>query len=204
MYSTMLLAFSVGVDRRVPPLAPAVPDVSSVADQIAALAPFVRVVAAAILAVGRDHPDVDDATSETLRRAVECSGRIRDGEPVRPWLVGIARHVALDARRVRSRTIRWIEREPADAQESAIDRVATTRVDPFEQLAQARRDARVRKALETLAEGPRRALTLYHLDGLPYDEIGARLGVPMGTVATWISRGRKELAGKLSEEGGVA
>jgi RNA polymerase sigma-70 factor (ECF subfamily) len=201
----MLLAFSTGVDRPVPtPRLPA-PVTSASADalaELASLAPLVRVVVAAILAVGRDHADVEDAASETMRRAVEGRARLRAGEPVRPWLVGIARHVALDARRVRGRTARRIVQEPAGEEASLVDRAPTPRPDPFQQLAQARQDARVRTALETLPEGPRRALTLFHLEDVGYDEIAARLGVPMGTVATWISRGRKQLASELALEGG--
>ena len=195
----MLLVFSASMSLPVP--APGAPPALAEGD-VAALLPAVRAVIAAVLAVGREHPDVEDATSETMRRAVEGRGRVRDGDPVRPWLLGIARHVALDARRTRGRTVRRTPPEPrASGDESLLDRIPTHRPDPFEQVAQARRDARVRDALTRLPEGSRRALTLFHLEGLGYEEIGVRLGVPGGTVATWISRGRRALAGELADEG---
>src|SRR5208283_4596126 len=62
-----------------------------------ALRSDVLAVVAAVLAVGREHPDAQDAGSETMRRAVEGTARLHDGAAVRPWLIGIARHVALDA-----------------------------------------------------------------------------------------------------------
>jgi RNA polymerase sigma factor (sigma-70 family) len=163
----------------------------------------VRAVIAAVLAVGRDHADVDDGVNETMRRAVEGALRLRPDEPVRPWLLGIARHVALDARRARSRTLRREARSLDGDDERPLDRVASPRPDPFELFAQAERDARVREALEGLSESSRRALSLYHLEGLRYEEIGQRLGVPMGTVATWIARGRKALIGELERQGAV-
>ena len=157
-------------------------------------------VVAAVLAVGREHPDAQDAASEAMRRAVEGTARLHDGAAVRPWLLGIARHVALDARRARGRTARRTAPDHGDGS-AALNHVPAPRADPLEQLADARRAARVRDALATLPEGPRRALTLFHLEGLAYEEITQRLGVPMGTVATWILRGRRALQGKLEDEG---
>jgi RNA polymerase sigma-70 factor (ECF subfamily) len=166
----------------------------------AALLPDVRAVVAAVLGVGRSHPDADDAANEAMRRALEGRGRLQAGLPVRPWLLGIARHVALDARRSRGRTAARTAPDHTDGS-AAVDHVAATRPNPFELLAEARRAAKVRDALATLPEGPRQALTLFHLEGLGYDEITRRLGVPMGTVATWVSRGRKALLGELAAGG---
>jgi RNA polymerase sigma factor (sigma-70 family) len=163
--------------------------------------PTLRAVIAAVLAVGRDHADVADGVGETTRRAVEGASRLRAEEPVRPWLVGIARHVALDARRARGRALRRADRTEAGTPENPLDMIASQRPDPFEALARAESDARVREALEALPDHSRKALTLFHLDGLRYEEIGERLGVPMGTVATWIARGRKALQGELERKG---
>ena len=54
--------------------------------------------------------------------------------------------------------------------------------------------------MATLPEGPRKALELFHLDGLGYQQIAERLGVPLGTVATWVTRGRRALAEALEAE----
>jgi len=169
----------------------------------AALLPDVLAVVAAVLGVGRDHPDAQDAASETMRRAVEGHERLRAGDPLRPWLMGIGRHVAKDARRARGRTVRRLAAEAPTEGPTLLDQVPTGRPGPFEQLAQARTAERVRQALTTLPEGPRQALTLFHLEGLGYDEITRRLGVPMGTVATWVSRGRKALLSELAAEGAL-
>ena len=59
-------------------------------------------------------------------------------------------------------------------------------------------------AMAALLPDHRRAMEMFHVDGLPYREIAAKLGVPMGTVCTWISRGRRSIADALGDEGKFA
>src|ERR1700728_3387410 len=84
-----------------PPANRVVIDSSTVQGAVAELRPFVRAIVASLLRENRDHPDVDDCTNETVRRAIEGQSRLRAGDPVRPWVTGIAKHVALDALRRR-------------------------------------------------------------------------------------------------------
>ena len=168
------------------------------ARETAALRPLVRAVVASIVRERVDHPDVEDCTNETLRRALEGHERLREGEAVRPWVVGIARHVALDAlrarKRARARDAGGGTDEEGDVLAPLVERLPDPADDPFERVAKARRDATVRTAIEALPEGQRKALTMFHLEGLGYQEIAVRLDVPLGTVATWVMRGRKAVA----------
>jgi RNA polymerase sigma-70 factor (ECF subfamily) len=54
-------------------------------------------------------------------------------------------------------------------------------------------------ALRTLPADQRRAIVLHHLVDLPVGEVAAELGVPAGTVKSWLHRGRVALAAYLSE-----
>jgi RNA polymerase sigma-70 factor (ECF subfamily) len=174
-------------------------DERAFAAQTAELRPHVRAVVAAVLGVGRDHPDVDDCAHEALRRALEGRDRLRDGEPVRPWVTGIARHVALDALRARKRQRERIAptREGDDGPIDPLDRVADTGPSAFDRLSDARRLDQVARALSALPDGQRKALTMFHMEGLQYQQIAARLGVPLGTVATWVMRARKSVAASV-------
>ncbi len=172
-------------------------DERAFAEATAELRPHVRAVVAAVLGVGRDHPDVDDCAHEALRRALEGRDRLRPGEPVRPWVTGIARHVALDALRSRKRQrdrIASVREGEEGGAADPLDRVADASPDAFERLADARRRDAVARAMNALPDGQRRALTMFHMEGLQYQEIAARLGVPLGTVATWVMRARKSVA----------
>jgi RNA polymerase sigma-70 factor (ECF subfamily) len=157
---------------------------------------LVRAVVASVLREPLDHPDVEDCTHETLRRALEDPAK-----GSRPIVIGIARHVALDALRARKRARDRRGDEGGEPSERAplVERVPDTADDPFERVAKARRGEAVRAAVASLPDGQRHALTLFHFEGLGYVEIAARLGVPLGTVATWVLRGRKAVAEAVAE-----
>jgi RNA polymerase sigma factor (sigma-70 family) len=177
----------------------------AISHEATALSLVVRAVVAAVLREKPSHPDVDDATHETLRRAFEGRSRLREGEPFRPWVVGIARHVALDVLRQRRRALR---EEPVDGPDSdAGTRTLASLVDPAptpdDHAALRQRAERVDKALATLSDEQQAAMRMFHVEGIGYQVIAARLRVPLGTVATWLSRGRRAVADALGETEGV-
>jgi RNA polymerase sigma-70 factor (ECF subfamily) len=60
-------------------------------------------------------------------------------------------------------------------------------------------------ALRRLPERHRRVIVLHHIADVPVAEIAEDLGVPKGTVVSWLHRGRAQLAVHLSDPGpGVA
>jgi len=180
----------------------AAPETPSRSREVAELRPVVRAVVSCVLKESLDHADVEDCTSEAMRRALEAKSADVRG-PVRPYVLGIARHVALDTLRARQKQRQRSVNVPEDAP-SSTNLVMERLIDPSagadEQIEVAERAARVRRVLATLPEGPRKALSLFHLEGLSYQEIGARLEVPLGTVATWVTRGRKAMADALDAE----
>ncbi len=171
-------------------------------DEAVALRPVVRAVIACVLGESKDHPDVEDCTHETLRRALEGRGSFREGQALRPWVLGIARHVAIDARRRRRRE-RSMDAPASsggdDEADSLVNRLADPAPAPDERAASTERARRVSAAMEGLAAPQREAMVLFHVEGVAYQQIAERLGVPIGTVATWLSRGRRSLADALAE-----
>ena len=53
-------------------------------------------------------------------------------------------------------------------------------------------------ALRTLPRSHREAIVLHHLVGLSVDEIAADMNAPVGTVKSWLSRGRRQLTTALT------
>jgi RNA polymerase sigma-70 factor (ECF subfamily) len=57
-------------------------------------------------------------------------------------------------------------------------------------------------ALARLPERQRLALVLHYLGDLPVIEVADQLGAPRGTVLSWLSRGRVQLAAHLADRSG--
>ena len=188
----------VALDAVGPWIPPQVTDILGFGGDAQALRPVVAAAVAHLLRLPRSHPDVEDCASEALPRALEGRGRLRAGEPLRPWLLGIARHVALDALRERKRLAR-VTGSPGDGSEQELDLPdpAPLQDERFEHAARA---ASVQRALATLPDSQRRALRLFHDEGIGYRAIAERLEVPIGTVCTWIARARQTLARALDDE----
>jgi RNA polymerase sigma-70 factor (ECF subfamily) len=54
-------------------------------------------------------------------------------------------------------------------------------------------------ALRKLPERQRSAIVLHYLVDLPVAEVAAQMGAPRGTVVAWLHRGRRALAGQLTD-----
>src|ERR1700753_496628 len=118
-------------------------------DALVALRPAVRALVAHVLGAALGEADVEDCTSEAFRRALEGHARLDDGAALRPWLLRIARHVALDALRPRRRAL---QRSSADARDSSgesiepIDRIAHAAPSPHERVELAERTRHLQRA----------------------------------------------------------
>jgi RNA polymerase sigma-70 factor (ECF subfamily) len=169
-----------------------------------ALERAVRGLIAYVLRAAWDDADVEDACHEVFRRALEGRRHWTETLPLRPWLLGIARHVALDAVRARRRAaVRAGGGRPSQdfSQESEpaalLEALADPAPGPDQYLQLAEQRARVEAAMAALPPDHREALWLFHVEGLEYREIASRLGVPLGTICTWMLRARRRLAAEL-------
>lgn len=172
-----------------------VPD--SPMDALAECRPQVESLVARVLRRAKEDPDVQDCTNEALRRAFERRDQLRPGAELRPWVLGVARHVALDA--LRSEYRHRARSAPSETREGEdLLRHLPSREPSPEALLGEKQDLRsLDAALRALPPGQKDALVLLHVDGLGYREIAERLGVPIGTVGTWVLRGREALAHAL-------
>ncbi len=134
--------------------------------------------------------DANDATQEALEKIVS---RIRTFDAskgtFRSWALAVARHMCLDRLRRRGRERRAFH---ADG-ESETAAAATELPDPERELLARLGATELRDALAKLPEPMGTALVMFHVHEASYEEIASALEVPMGTVMTWLHRGRKRL-----------
>ena len=128
-------------------------------------------------------PDAEDLAQDTFVRAFVHFERFDPERPVLPWLIAIARRLCLDLLRRRKVMVR-VETMPVSGPSApGPEGEASLR----EQL------WRLERALDDLDEGPKEAIVLFHIEEMSYRDIAAALEVPMGTVMTWLHRGRAQL-----------
>lgn len=140
-----------------------------------------RMVKAACRRVLGNDADADDATQVALLVFVRKAGSIRDGNGLANWLFGVAHRVAAKARQTRSRRQAKEKQTPPRPPEQ----VATD----FAELLQTE--------LAKLPTAYRAAVVLCDLEGQTIAEAAKHLGIPAGTVASRLARGRARLADRL-------
>lgn len=140
-----------------------------------------------------DAQDADDLTQETFIRVFRSLSNYQPGT-FEGWLHRITTNLFLDMVRRRNR-IR-MEALPED-----YDRVPADGPSPEQAYHDARLDPDLQSALDSLAPEFRAAVVLCDIEGLSYEEIGATLGVKLGTVRSRIHRGRQALRDYLAHNG---
>ncbi len=143
--------------------------------------------------------EAEDIAQEVFLKAFTHFADLKDSPTAGGWLKTVATNLSLNhLSRYRSRwsffsdlfNPRGDEDEAAEPEFAALDNVG-------EDLERADRHQIVDRALQRLPPAQRVPLVLYHLEGLTYEEIAAKLRISLGKVKTDIFRGREALRKKL-------
>jgi RNA polymerase sigma-70 factor (ECF subfamily) len=139
--------------------------------------------------------DAEDAVQEACGRAWLGLDELRDTTRVRAWLYRILRGVLSEneERSARRRQLVSITR----LEEAHEELIASENDMVFEEVAAKLSGEEVRAALGRLPDDFATAVELHDIDGFKYHEIAEIVGVPIGTVMSRISRGRRLLAGAV-------
>ena len=131
-----------------------------------------------------------DLAQETFLRVYRHAAGYRTHSRFTTWLYHIARNVARDELRTRRRRPQLrtgdecgLLEAPSRGRDVAVD--------------MERREV-VKAALAGLAGRDRRLIVLRDLEDLGYDEIALRMGLPLGTVKSGLSRARQRFAERFS------
>jgi RNA polymerase sigma-70 factor (ECF subfamily) len=154
-----------------------------------------RVYRLAYRLAGNQH-DAEDLTQETFIRVFRSLATYQPGT-FEGWLHRITTNLFLDLARRRSRL--RMEGLPEDA-----ERLPGDDPSPEQAYAQSHLDPDLQAALDSLSPEFRAAVVLCDVEGLSYEEIGATLGVKLGTVRSRIHRGRQALKAELERQRNLA
>ncbi|MEV4497271.1 SigE family RNA polymerase sigma factor [Micromonospora arborensis] len=134
-------------------------------------------------AVAGDHSEAQDLVQEAYTRAWRHWGRLSAHPAPEAWLRLVVSRLATDRWR-RLRTLRGALRlagPPPAVGPPSEDSVLLL------------------QALRQVPANHRQALALHYLFDMSVEEIAREVGVPVGTVKSWLSRGRSRLAALLPD-----
>lgn len=161
---------------------------------IAALRPIVERYQTTLLrlfhrVLGADDATAEDLVQETFIRLLQQRS-FRPDRPFRPWLYTVASNLARDHRRAQAR-------RPQSAGEEELLEIPDGGPGPHER---AERTAELRRVAVALAQLPapyRQTLTLRYVEEMRVNEIARFLRLPVGTVKSRLTMGRKRLRALL-------
>ena len=134
----------------------------------------------------RDRTAAEEVAIDTMMAVWHGAADFQGRSQVSTWILGIARHKALDAVRARGRV----------SQQVSIDEamhLGDGRPGPAETLVVGQQAALTRQALSKLSTDHQEILRLVFYEELPYEEIASLLRIPTNTVKTRVYYAKQRL-----------
>jgi len=156
---------------------------------------------AALAALG-SHADAEDAAQDAFLVAYRRLDTFRGQASFKTWLLTIAWHQAINRRRGLTRFWRLVTLSKPDEDADAVfSTVAAASPTPEQSTLHGELRRAIRDAIRHLPPKLRDALLLAQSGEHTYDEIGAMLGAPTGTIKWRVSEARRQVRARLKALG---
>ena len=146
----------------------------------------------------RDGDAARDLVQDTYLKALRAQARFQPGTNLKAWLYTILHNTWRNRRRDFARARVAFDSDTVDAAVDAGRAGVVDQATPEAALIRSADNADIRAAVDSLPDAFREAVWLRDVEDLSYQEIADALEVPIGTVMSRISRGRKLLHAELS------
>ena len=158
---------------------------------------FLEPLFATALRLTRNRADAEDLVQDTYVKAFRHAEQFARGTNLRAWLYTILHNTWRNRQRDASR--QTVEVDSEQVEQAAAGPGGGEPVETPERiLMRSTLDADLQAALDELPDAFRQAVWLRDVEEFTYAEIAEMLNVPIGTVMSRISRGRRLLFEKLS------
>ncbi|MEN3203051.1 MAG: sigma-70 family RNA polymerase sigma factor [Atribacterota bacterium] len=149
----------------------------------------------------RHRQDAEDLTQEAFVKAFFALKTYKDSFEFSTWMYRIARNVCLDYfRRQKIRSFFSLNTPVGEEKEGEVEDFLPSDKDPEEGVLEGEILERVSQAVEKLPWKFREVIVLRYIEELPYEEIAQILGIPVGTVKTYLHRAKEKLREILGKE----
>ena len=156
---------------------------------------------AALAALG-SPADAEDAAQDAFLLAYRRLDSFRGDASFKTWLLTITWHQAINRRRsLASVWRRMVAPKTEEDAEAAMAGIASGAPSPEQAAEQEQLRRGIREAIRALSPKLRDALLLAQAGDYSYDEIGAMLRVPTGTIKWRVSEARRAIRKRLEERG---
>jgi RNA polymerase sigma-70 factor (ECF subfamily) len=149
------------------------------------------------LRLTRRPADAEDLVQDTYLKAFRSSSQFARGTNLKAWLFTILHNTFRNMRRHDGRNPVEVDSEAVEAA-PALDPSGAASHTPEQLLTRATLDADLQAALDGLPDAFRQAVWLRDVEEFSYAEIAKMTEVPIGTVMSRISRGRRMLYERLA------
>ena len=162
---------------------------------------YQRPVFSLIYRLVRDREKSEDLAQDTFIKVLNALDRYDPSYKFSSWIFKIAHNTSLDHLRKKEPITLSLEGSPhaetASEQEASVIQALSTEETPEDYAASRELGATLEVAIGKLRPEYRTAIILCHVEGRPYEEIAETMGVPLGTVKTYIHRARNALKKEL-------
>ncbi|GIG13444.1 RNA polymerase sigma24 factor [Catellatospora methionotrophica] len=136
-----------------------------------------------VYAMTGNRSEAEDAVAEAFTRAWQRWPQVRDADSPEAWVRRVATRIAVSTWRKAFNRVRAHRRAAVDTTVPGLteDHVALL------------------QALQRLSASERRAVVLHHLNDMSVADVAAEMGKPVGTVKSYLARGRRAMAPMLTE-----
>jgi len=170
---------------------------SSADDFSAEALQFLQPLFATAMRLTRNRADAEDRVQYTYVKSFRHAGQFKRGTNLRAWLYTILHNTWRN--RVRDASRDTVDVDSEQVEQLAAGGIGGEHIETPERiLMRSTLDADLQAALNSLPEAFREAVWLRDVEEFSYAEIAEMLNVPIGTVMSRISRGRRMLFEKLS------
>lgn len=162
---------------------------------------YQRPVFSLIYRLVRDREKSEDLAQETFIKVLNALDRYDPSYKFSSWIFKIAHNTSLDHLRKKEPETLSLDGSPHATTQSEVEAstisAVSTEESPEEFAASRELGATLEQAIGKLRPEYRTAIVLCHVEGWPYEDIAETMGVPLGTVKTYIHRARNELKKEL-------
>lgn len=110
------------------------------------------------------------------------------------WMSTIARNAARD--KLRAMKVRHYQEESSEP----LEVLCSDDASPEKQMMVEKDMAAVNQALQKMSDSQRKCMIMSCYQGYTHSEVAAKMGMPLGTIKSWVRRGKDQMLGLVLQE----